>query len=80
MLWKHEHPPLQNKRGLCVLCAGLLQNRLHIFFLHCSKADFSCTALFGIFGDCWGCPRALDQFLLTRFVGFGRKKEAKSLW
>ena len=26
------------------------------------------------------CPRALDQFLLTRFVGFGRRKEAKSLW
>ena len=36
--------------------------------------------LFGIFGECWVCPRALDQFLLTSFVGFGRSKEAKSLW
>ena len=26
------------------------------------------------------CPKALDQFLLTSFVGFGRKKKAKSLW
>ena len=33
------------------------------------------NALFGIFGECWVCPRALDQFLLSSFVvlGGGRK-------
>ena len=29
------------------------------------------NALFGIFGECWACPRALDQFLLSSFVGLG---------
>ena len=61
------------------LCVVLVQNRLHTFFLHCCMADFLWNALFGIFGECWVCPRALYQFLLTSFVGFERRKEAKSL-
>ena len=36
--------------------------------------------LFGIFGECQVCPVTLDQLLLTSFVGFGKNKEAKSLW
>ena len=27
-----------------------------------------------------GCRRTLDQFLLTSFVGFGERRETKSLW
>ena len=35
---------------------------------------------FGIFGDCWVCLATLDQFLVISFAGFGKRKEAKSLW
>ena len=41
--------------------------------------EFLWNALFGIFGECWACPRTLDQFLMIIFVGFGRRKD-KSLW
>ena len=36
--------------------------------------------VFGILSECWMCLRILDQFLLTSFAGFGKIKEAKSLW
>ena len=36
--------------------------------------------LTSIFGKCWVCFATLDQFLLTSFAGFGKKKEAKTLW
>ena len=49
-------------------------------FLHCPIADFLWNTLFGIFGEFWVCPATLDEFLLTSFAGFGKRKEAKSLW
>ena len=64
---------------MCVMCGASLESTTHPF-LHCSMVDFLWNVLFGIFGECWVCPRALDQFLLTSFVAFGRRKEAKSLW
>ena len=61
-----------------VMCGASSKSTPHLI-LHCSMADFLWNALFGIFGECWVCPKALDQFLLTSFTGFGRRKEAKSL-
>ena len=33
-----------------------------------------------MFGECSVCLATLDQFLLTGFAGFGRRKGANSLW
>ena len=43
-------------------------------------AEFLWYTFFGVFGEGGVCPATLDQFLLTSFAGFGRRKEAKSLW
>ena len=62
-----------------VMC-GANSESVYRLFLHCSVANFLWNTLFGIFGAGWVCPATLDQFLLTSFVGFGRRKETKSLW
>ena len=65
--------------GVCIMC-GTSSESVPPLFLHYHVADSLCNTLFGIFGECWVCPATLDQFLLTRFLGFGNNKEAKSLW
>ena len=59
---------------ICVLCV------VWVWTLHCSVAESLWSTLFDIFGECWVCHRTLDQLLLTNFAGFGKRKEAKSLW
>ena len=58
-----------------MLCASS-ELATYLFF-HCSMAIFIWNALFNIFGECWACPKALDQFLLTRFVGFFEAKRSQ---
>lgn len=61
-----------NKRFYPYMCCYLLSmcgassNQSHI----CSYA-----IPFGVFKKCLVCPRFLDQFLLTRFTGFGEGKK-----
>ena len=62
-----------------IMC-GVSYELVSHLFLHCPVADSLWNTLFGIFGECWACPTTFDQFLLTSFVGFGMRKEAKSLW
>ena len=61
------------------MCGASSESILHLF-LHCFVAESLWNSLFDIVGECWGCSRTLDRFLLTSFVGFGKKKEVKSLW
>ena len=42
--------------------------------------DILWNTLLDIFDECWMCPITLNQFLLTNFAGFEKRKKAKPLW
>ena len=64
---------------VCYVWDGFKESIWHLF-LHCLMADFLWNTLLGTSGECWVCHVTFDQFLLTSFGGFGRRKEANSLW
>ena len=64
---------------MCVMSSASSEFVPHLFF-HCSEAESSWNSLFDIVGECWVCPRTLDQLLSTSFIGFEKRNEAKSLW
>ena len=63
---------------MCLLYGANSGSVTHLF-LHLSMANFLWNTLFGIFDKCWEYPATLDQFLLTSFAGFRKKKEVESL-
>ena len=64
---------------MCIMWGLDSESRAHLF-LHCPMARSLWIRLFGIFGESWVCPKDIHQFLLTKFRGFGSRKEAKILW
>ena len=62
------------------LIAFASHNGLSFYVLYLSYGWLFMECFVWHFGEYWVCSATLDQFLLTSFVGFGRRKEAKSLW
>lgn len=56
---------------------GVCREFVTQLFLNCSA-----RLLYGIphSGECWVCPKSLEQFIVISFLGCGESKQVKFLW